>query len=89
MKTSLAQPIQMSDLRRRPGAMVRHVAEHEQRLLIYAHRREMAALVPLGDLQALEQASDHSTERQVQKMLERLGRHDALRQVMQVLERLG
>ncbi len=88
MKTSVAQPIQMADLRRRPGTIIRHVATHEQRLLIYAHRREMAALVPIRDLDALEQASGHSTEAQLQKMLERLGRHDALRQVMQVLDRL-
>ncbi|MCM2562776.1 hypothetical protein M8745_13080 [Lutimaribacter sp. EGI FJ00014] len=87
-KCDMGLPLQMAELRRRPGTVIRDVAHRGQRFLIYNNRREMAALVTVRDLEALERAGGQSTERQVQKMLERLGRHDALRQVMQVVERL-
>lgn len=85
--SAYGRPIQMSELRRRPGTLVRAVAQRGERFLIYNNRREMAALVRVADLEALERAGGQSTELQVRQMLERFGNQDALRQALLSLTR--
>lgn len=85
-KPGVARPIQMADLRRRPGTLVRAVAHEGQRFIIFNNRQEMAALVRVADLDALERAGGQSTERQIEQMLARLGGHDALRRLLQRLD---
>ncbi|SDI99920.1 Antitoxin Phd_YefM, type II toxin-antitoxin system [Lutimaribacter saemankumensis] len=85
-KPGVARPIQMADLRRRPGTLIRAVAHEGQRFIIFNNRQEMAALVRVADLDALERAGGQSTERQIEQMLVRLGGHDALRRLLQRLD---
>lgn len=79
---SAAIPIPMSELRRRPGALVQAVARDQQRFVIMSHRKERAALVRVADLDALERAAGKSVELQIHDMLKRLGAQDALRQLL-------
>ena len=85
-KPGAARPIHMADLRRRPGTLIRAVAHQGQRIVIFNNRKEMAALVRVADLDALERAGGQSTERQIEQMLERLGGHDALRRLLRVMD---
>src|SRR5262245_25583832 len=54
--------IEISELRAGLRETLQEVLQHGQRLVITRHGREIAALVPVGDLQALEKTADAAAE---------------------------
>lgn len=77
-----ARPVTLSLLRKTPGAYIDAVAHRNKRFLIYSHRREVAALVRVADLYALERAQTQATKLRMNDMAETLSLHHLLRQAL-------